>query len=261
MTFPPAPPAPPAFLKRSAPRALLAGALALASLTAPARADEAEEAFVEANILAIFYHELGHAMIDLLQLPVYGQEEDAADVASILLIDWMFEPASALDLAYDASFGFAAEAMMRDHEDYEIAWWDSHGPDEQRFYNTVCLFYGANTEDRDDFAADMGLPQERAEVCEEEFNLAWSSWRPVLEDLSDAGGHPLAFVSEDDSPLARLMADEIAELNTIFRWPEPLTVVVEDCGEPNAFYVADGPEIVMCTEFPPYLRDLYRLSE
>lgn len=243
-----------------AARATLFALFGLACVST-ASADEAEDAFVEANVLAIFYHELGHAMIDLLELPVFGQEEDAADVASILLIDWLYEPEVALDLAYDASFGFAAEAMMRDHEEDEVAWWDNHGPDEQRFYNTVCIFYGADPESRDDFAADMELPEERAEVCEEEFDLAWASWGPVLEDLAEADGHPLEFSSDVDSPLAELMAREVAELNEIFLWPEPVSVVVADCDEPNAFYDGSVPEIVMCSEFPPYLREIYRLAD
>ncbi|MBA4350919.1 MAG: hypothetical protein C0427_06690, partial [Rhodobacter sp.] len=37
-------------------------------------------------MLAIFYHELGHALIDVMQLPVLGLEEDAADVLSVVMI-------------------------------------------------------------------------------------------------------------------------------------------------------------------------------
>ena len=58
-----------------------------------------------------FYHELGHAVIDTMQVPIFGQEEDAADVFSILLIDEIFEPESANIIAYDAAFGFHAEAQ------------------------------------------------------------------------------------------------------------------------------------------------------
>ena len=67
-----------------------------------------EDRFVEANLLSIFYHEMGHAMIDVLRLPVFGQEEDAADVASILMIDGFYDEEVAQDLAYDAAFGFWA---------------------------------------------------------------------------------------------------------------------------------------------------------
>src|SRR4051812_6372549 len=52
-------------------------------------AEEREEAdlFVLGNTVFILYHELGHALIDLLGLPVLGHEEDAADnLASIMMI-------------------------------------------------------------------------------------------------------------------------------------------------------------------------------
>lgn len=67
-------------------------------------------AFVEGNLLGIFYHELGHALIDILDLPIFGQEEDAADVLSIFLIDAFYEEEAAVQLAYDAAFGFLGEA-------------------------------------------------------------------------------------------------------------------------------------------------------
>lgn len=41
---------------------------ALTLMTAPAFAD-----FTENNLLAIFYHELGHAVIDQMQAPNFGQ--------------------------------------------------------------------------------------------------------------------------------------------------------------------------------------------
>lgn len=221
-------------------------------------ADEAEDAFVEANLIGIFYHEMGHAMIDLLQLPVFGQEEDAADVASIFLIDQLWEPDAALDLAYEASFGFAAEAMD-DTDVEEIAFWDVHGPDPQRFYNTVCLFYGADPDGRDDFAADMELPEERAEYCEEEYAMAADSWGAVLNDLSEAEGEPMRFeIPAEKSFTADVIANEVEALNADFSWPETLTVLVEDCGEANAFYDPQRAEIVMCSEFAPNLRELYR---
>lgn len=234
-------------------------ALGLAMLAIPAAADEAEDAFVEANLLAIFYHELGHALIDVMRLPVFGQEEDAADVASIFLIDWIFENEAAIDLAYDASFGLAAEAMME--EGSEIAYWGVHGASAQRFYNTVCLFYGADPDTRDDFAADMDLPKDRAETCPEEFALADESWGPVLDELAEAQGHALT-LGEGAVPglTTDLMTEELGYLADEIALPEKVTVYVEPCDEPNAFYIPAEKAIVMCTEFAPYLRDLYRQS-
>ena len=85
---------------------------ALAALAAtPAMA---QEAFVKANILGIFYHEMGHAIIDVEGVPIFGQEEDAADVFSIYLIDALYEPAYAEELAYEAAWGFLGEALLRE---------------------------------------------------------------------------------------------------------------------------------------------------
>lgn len=236
----------------------------LAPLATPAAAQDrtAEDIFVEANLLSVFYHEMGHALIDVMRLPVFGQEEDAADVASVLLIDAIFDAESALDLAYDSSLGFAAEAMWEEEMRLEPAFWGVHGSSEQRFYNTVCLFYGADPEGRDDFAADMDLPEARAETCEEEFILAEESWGPVLDELFGAEGPEmdLQILGGSDLIIA-LMAEEVAYLNDTMRLPEPVTVSVEECGEINAFYIPDDQVILMCTEYEDYLRELFRLSE
>lgn len=242
-------------------RALLACALAVTGLAGPAAADETEDAFVQANVLSTFYHELGHAMIDVMELPVFGKEEDAADAASILLIDWMYEADAALDLAYGTAYGYAVYAAVSEGSGEDPAFWDTHGLDQQRYYNTVCLFYGASPDDRAGFAEDMELPEDRAEVCEEEYAQAWNSWGPVIEELAASDGFPLEFSSDEDSDYAALMASEVEELNAIFRWPEQILVVVEPCDEPNAFYDPENRLVIMCTEFEHDLREVYRMAQ
>ncbi len=229
-------------------------AAALALMASPVMADYTE-LFVESNLLSIFYHELGHALIDIMQLPVFGQEEDAADVLSVLLIDAFYDEETAQAIAYDTAFGFLGEVAERGDE--SIAYWSVHGPDEQRYYNLVCLFYGANPDERDDLAADLDLPEERAEYCEDEFALANDSWGPVLDEMAEnGGGDTIKYVSEGDSLTHILMEDEVRELNAEFQLPETLTVRVEPCDEANAFYDLDDKAIIMCTEFAPYLREL-----
>ena len=58
-----------------------------------------KDGFVASNLISVFYHELGHAVIDTMQVPIFGQEEDAAEVFSILLIDEKFDPKSAKIIA------------------------------------------------------------------------------------------------------------------------------------------------------------------
>ena len=223
-----------------------------------ATADEGQDAFVRANLQAVLFHELGHAIIDVVQLPVFGQEEDAADVLSVILINDLFEEDQAQDITYAAAYGFAAEA----DSDSEPAYWDVHGPDQQRFYTLVCLFYGANPEARADLAEELGLPVERAETCEEEFALAKDSWGPVLDDLSaQAPGNSMTLAPIAPDLATRLSADllraEVAMLNADFVLPTPIELRLDTCGHPNVFYDPEAHSITLCREFEPHLRALW----
>ena len=218
--------------------------------------DEAAAAFVRSNVIATFYHELGHALIDVLQLPVLGREEDAADTLSALLIHSIWDEDAATAIVYDTSAAFAmydAEA-----EGYETAYADSHGLDLQRYYNLVCLFYGADPDVREDVAKELELPADRAEGCADEFDLAYGSWGSLLEGLAPTTatkGLKLVGVKTDD-PIAAILAEEIADLNKTYGLPQEITVTVADCGEANAFYYPDDTSITICTE---YAQDLARL--
>lgn len=215
--------------------------LALALAGTPALAD-----FTENNLLAIFYHELGHAVIDQMQVPIFGQEEDAADALSILLIDALYDSESAEAMAYDSASLFWAEAAQ------EPAFWDVHGPDEQRFFNTVCLFYGADPDAREDFAAELELPEERALGCAEEFDLAADSWDSVLDELSDTPEHRGRLILQADAQIP-VIAEEVAALNREFAWPEDIAVVITPCDEANAFYDPARVEVTLCSELLPWL--------
>ena len=232
--------------------------LALVAVTAGAvSAEDLPSAFVEANILGIFYHELGHALIDIEAVPIFGQEEDAADVFSILMIHSLFEEDAAQALAYEAASGFLGEAEMRQEESDDIAWWDVHGPDEQRFYNTVCIFYGGNPEERQDFAADLDLPEDRAEICPFEFEQADAAWGAVLDELVDRGaGDSIRFVGDADSLAAEILAEEVKALNAEMRLSSDLNVQVESCGEANAFYDPAAREVIFCAEFEDHLIEM-----
>lgn len=225
--------------------------LALAMGISVAFADEAQDAYVHSNVASILYHELGHAIIDVMQVPIFGQEEDAADVLSVLLIDQIFEEDSAQAVAYDAAFGFQAEA-----EDAQPIFWDVHGPDEQRYYNLVCIFYGANPQDRAELAQELGLPEERAEYCDAEFEQALDSWGMILEDMSNLKG-ALVFEGQTDTVYAQAVQEEIQTLNSLIGFPTDIPVRVQSCGEANAFYDPQDQSITMCTEFESHLRNQF----
>lgn len=217
------------------------------------------QAYVESNLLGIFYHELGHALVDVLNLPIFGQEEDAADVLSVFLIDAFYEEDTAVALAYDTAFGFLDEADAGGDPVY----WDVHGPDLQRYYNLVCIFYGANPGERDDVARDLGLPEERADSCPFEYDQAAASWGGALDSISsDRGGASFLLGNLDDGTPAAVLTSEVIKaeveaLNLDFSLPAKVTVAVEACGEANAFYDPERREIIICSEFADELAVIY----
>lgn len=237
---------------------VLAFAIFPTSLSADTEVPDEQQAFVEANILSIFYHELGHAVIDLLQVPIYGQEEDAADVMAVMLINNLFEEESAQSIAYDSGFGFINDPQQTE----EVAYWDLHGPDEQRFYNHVCLFYGANPEQRQGLAEDLQLPRERADTCMEEFAQADASWSAIFDEMTSLqSADSLIFTKgsgKTTATLNRLLALEVDNINAEFGLPEEVEVIVDSCGEANAFYDPQVVSITFCSEFVPHLESLFQ---
>lgn len=217
--------------------------------------DARTEQYVEANLLAVLYHEIGHALIDVMDLPIFGQEEDAADVLSVLMVHDLFEAEAATRILYDTALGFLVEDEMRNRHGADIEYWDVHGPDLQRYYTAVCLFYGADPEARSDLAEELGLPQERAEGCADEYELANASWGPVLDRLQERTA-PGRFVfrrgaAEDFA--ADILRTEIVALNEDFTLPGDVVIRLDSCGEVNAFYDSELREILVCSELASFL--------
>jgi Putative metallopeptidase len=236
--------------------------MGLLALAGPALAQDdltAEEAYAQDMFLSVFYHELGHAFIDIMQLPVLGLEEDAADVLSALLIHRTWEPDAAEEKARAAAEFWLANAEYWAAEGIEETYWGTHSPDERRVSTYVCLFYGADPDARGDFAADMGLPDDRADSCPYEFELAENSWGGFLQEAEDAGAGT-TFVFEGDAAAdgyAELLASEIEWFNERMSLPETLTITIADCEESNAFYDPETKSITMCTEL---IADMEKLA-
>lgn len=236
-------------------------ALLASLLASPVLADdEAQSNFVADNLVAIFYHELGHALIDQLELPVLGKEEDAADILSVLLIDEVWEPQIAQEIVANTAMAYAISAAASAEED--PGFWDVHGHDMQRYFTSVCLFYGADPDNREQFAIAAELPVERAAGCPEERQLAEDSWWVYLQDLSDqAPGTALQLDAAEDEFTATVIAEEVRELNERFDLPQAIEVDIEACDQINAFYIPDESRIVMCSEFTNYLWEVAEAAE
>ena len=129
---------------------------------------------------------------------------------------------------------FLAEA---DEADGDIAFWDTHGASEQRYYNTICIFAGGNWDVRAEMAALIGLPEDRANLCEVEFEQADYSWGNALANIAiDTPGTTFVLGEADmaASITVNTIREELTALNSDFGLENPLVVNVVSCGEPNA---------------------------
>jgi len=114
-------------------------------------------------------HEFAHALFDYLDIPVLGREEDAADQVSAYMY-LKLGKAEARRLIMGAVYAYMLEVEDTDPPSMaEYA--DEHSTSEQRRFNLLCIAYGADPELFEDVVVWGGLPQERVDICEEEFEL------------------------------------------------------------------------------------------
>lgn len=134
----------------------------------------------------VYFHELGHGLISIYELPTTGREEDAVDqLAAVLLISAGEDGEEYLvDMAYVHALLAAEEAEeMPSARRYA----DEHSLGAQRFFNLVCLLYGSDPEKYQEMAGEDGLPEERAEQCPGEYLQASSAWLELLEPHLEEG--------------------------------------------------------------------------
>lgn len=115
-------------------------------------------------------HELGHAMFDIFDVPVFGRQEDAADqFATYIMLQFGGE--QALALIDGAAYGYHAyiqDISTKPQVTLPLAALSSdHGTPEERYFNLICIAYGY---DQRLFSLEMNkLPQSRAQKCRDEY--------------------------------------------------------------------------------------------
>src|SRR3546814_7327239 len=101
--------------------------------------------FVLGNTIFTRFHELGHALVDKLEIPVLGREVDAVDALAVLLMLPDEEDAVADEMVMAAAEGHVMAYEQSGEEDEE-AFWDEHSFDLQRYASIHCLVYGSDPE-------------------------------------------------------------------------------------------------------------------
>ena len=126
-----------------------------------------------------FYHELGHALIHVLDLPTTGREEDAVDQLSTYILAHESEDGDVPTL--DAALAFLAWSEEAQESEAKPAFWGEHSLNEQRFFNLVCWVYGQDPGRFQNLVQEGHLPEAQADRCPREWEQIDKSWTALLE--------------------------------------------------------------------------------
>lgn len=123
-------------------------------------------------------HEFAHALFDYLDVPVLGREEDAADAVSAYIYLNLGEE-EARRLIMGATYAYMLEVVDTDPPTME-EYADEQSTSEQRAFNLLCIAYGADQELFADVVKMGGLPDFRAELCAEEYELISIAYEKLI---------------------------------------------------------------------------------
>jgi len=224
--------------------------------------------YVVNNSLFTIYHEVGHLLIDKLDWPILGREEDIADnFATYTLLSQRRR--SSQQALKDAALGWKLEdqfyGSQRDESDYYAV----HSLDLQRAFQIVCMMVG---QDRDNFyltAQEWGIDSMRQSSCKDDYQKISRSIERLTASSDDnslsakvnieyerAGADlSLAYKTLRDS---RLLESVAADLRNNFGLSTDIKITASRCEEANAFYDEDTSEIIICYEL---LQDYFTTIE
>lgn len=125
-------------------------------------------------------HEMGHVLFDFYHVPIFGRQEDAADnFAAYIMLQFGKERARRL-------IGGAAWQFKQYISDYRTkpqvklqlaAFSSNHGQPEERFYDLLCMAYGADPVTFGDLTQNGYLPATRARTCGYEYHTLVFAFR------------------------------------------------------------------------------------
>ncbi len=128
-------------------------------------------------------HEFGHLVFDNYQVPLFASEEDSADRFAVFIM-LQFGKDQARRLIGGAAY--AANEIIKNYNlntnvEKPLGKYSSvHGLPEQRFFNLLCLAYGADPKLFADVVEKEFLPKRRAGNCEYEYQSFARAFRSEI---------------------------------------------------------------------------------
>lgn len=125
----------------------------------------------------VLLHEVAHAIFDLLKIPLFGREEDAADqLAAFILLQFGNDVARRTIVGTALLFRQMAEEHQPGTADYAAA----HGLPAQRFFNVLCIAYGAEPKLFADYVKQGFLPVFRIGNCRWEYRQILHAFKTLI---------------------------------------------------------------------------------
>lgn len=136
--------------------------------------DGDDQLFVGAFAL-ILLHQVGHAFVDLMDLPIQVPPEEAADQLAAVMVG----------MAEDDGLQTVAEGAVALSE-MEVDW-ENPGSGRaalsgRRLGNLLCLLYGSDPEAHEYLVEEGHLTAEQADSCPQRFEDVGDEWIEMLED-------------------------------------------------------------------------------
>jgi hypothetical protein len=145
-----------------------------------APADVSPSGVTRANAIAgafvqVALHQVAEALYNILQAPVWGRQEDAADkLAGFIMMQ--FGKDVALRTLTGTTYFYEASDRTWTGVDFS----DERGTEDQRFYNYLCIAYGGDPATFGNLVQDHTLPKSRADGCYHEYTELQFAFRQTI---------------------------------------------------------------------------------
>jgi hypothetical protein len=225
--------------------------------------------FVVGNTLFVMAHEMGHVLVNEMNMPVLGREEDAADSFAVVTALKMGSGFSERVLM-EATKGWVLASKRDKKQGNALAFYDEHGLDLQRAYNVVCFMIGSDPEKYKTLAADTKLPEERQKSCVRDYKTTAWSWDEMLKPHLRTADKPKVTIKVDyqDDEKYALQVRILRHMGMLeafatyaadrYVWPNPFSIVARSCGEPNATWNIGARTLTLCYELASEFIELFQ---
>lgn len=136
----------------------------------------------------VLFHEIGHALVDLWDIPVLGREEDAVDAFSTIFMAEFVPNGGQIALWGAELFDFMGSSSVKGRS-VRLglqAFADEHSLDQQRAYSIACWVYGSNPAK---YRGLTTIPELKGRLprCKGEYAQLKRSWLKLLRPHIRAG--------------------------------------------------------------------------